>query len=225
MLATSKVTISSGRRRVGAGGLSRSWPGRKRRIRGTSNGWSPNEAMTRWAAGRARSACASASMEPSASPSGRTWQARQTSSAGLGRASGPACSRGQVSHGRQSIPRRGQRRRSVPPRRSSHPASSPRSSSSVVCGGARRARGTGPGHRRARAPSRTAGQPRRPPRGPRPPGPRCAGRSPAAVSGTNVRDGVCRSPVCRPTSDRITPVALASAAAVAARSSSEPYTV
>ena len=45
------------------------------------------------------------------------------------------------------------------------------------------------------------------------------------VSGSKVIDGVCLMPVCLPTSDRIRPVALASAAAVAARSSSEPYTV
>ena len=47
-----------------------------------------------------------------------------------------------------------------------------------------------------------------------------------AVSGTvscsKVIEGVCFTPVCLPTSERIRPVALASAAADAARSSSEP---
>ena len=42
------------------------------------------------------------------------------------------------------------------------------------------------------------------------------------VSGLNSSEGVCRSPVWRPTSDRITPTALARAAAVPARSSAEP---
>jgi len=50
-----------------------------------------------------------------------------------------------------------------------------------------------------------------------------------AVSGTlsrmNASDGVCRIPIWRPTSDRISPVALLRAAAVAASSSSDPYTV
>ena len=44
------------------------------------------------------------------------------------------------------------------------------------------------------------------------------------VTGTH-RDGVCRSPSCRPTSDLMRPVALCSAAAVSARSASVPYTV
>ena len=43
-----------------------------------------------------------------------------------------------------------------------------------------------------------------------------------SLSCSNVIDGVCFSPVCLPTSERITPVALASAAAVAASSSGEP---
>jgi hypothetical protein len=42
------------------------------------------------------------------------------------------------------------------------------------------------------------------------------------VSSLNSSDGVCRSPVWRPTSDLITPTALASAAAVPACSSAEP---
>jgi hypothetical protein len=42
------------------------------------------------------------------------------------------------------------------------------------------------------------------------------------VSVSNVIDGVCLMPVCLPTSERIRPVALARAAAVSARSSSEP---
>ncbi len=42
------------------------------------------------------------------------------------------------------------------------------------------------------------------------------------VSATNVREGVCFRPVWWPTSDRITPVALASAAAVADLSSADP---
>ena len=42
------------------------------------------------------------------------------------------------------------------------------------------------------------------------------------VSRTKVSEGVCRSPVWRPTSVRISPVALASAAAVSACSSAVP---
>src|SRR6266568_8989923 len=80
-LAASKVTMTSGRRGYDCGGLSRSAPGRKRRILGTSKGWSPKEAMTRWPAGpaRERSAWATASIDPSASPSGRTRSEEHTS--------------------------------------------------------------------------------------------------------------------------------------------------
>jgi hypothetical protein len=46
-----------------------------------------------------------------------------------------------------------------------------------------------------------------------------------SASGTNSIDGVCRSPISRPTSERMTPVALRSAAAVSACSSSDPRTV
>ncbi len=46
--------------------------------------------------------------------------------------------------------------------------------------------------------------------------------SSGTVSCLNVKDGVCFRPVWWPTSDRIRPVALASAAAVSARSCSDP---
>src|SRR5580704_306346 len=79
MLAASNDSMTSGRDGYSCGGISRSTPGRNRRIAGTSNGLSPNEATTAGApSGRPHSACSSASIEPSASASGRTWQARQT---------------------------------------------------------------------------------------------------------------------------------------------------
>src|ERR1700733_4201460 len=45
------------------------------------------------------------------------------------------------------------------------------------------------------------------------------------ASATKASDGVCRRPSCRPTSDRMTPVALARAMAVSVRSASVPSTV
>ena len=60
LLAASKVTITCGRCGYSLRRAEQVGAGQEAQDLGTSKGWSPNEAMIRWAADPARASCASA---------------------------------------------------------------------------------------------------------------------------------------------------------------------